>query len=223
MPVVPPLHQQHVSKHKSFISSACHSVSSAIRQNRHMSTSYLESDFHSFVSHWTACPPLLQQRYVSKHQSAGIMPIQRWSIQCMDHNRIKSWIWFIVPSIKMMKEHWSWILPEFSTSITFFNTTPSRTIHSANCDLLQVDLVEFRNKRPKISNLTFAFYSMKYIELSPRCVSLWRSHRQHYTATIEDGYCRLDALQTAIRTVAVNFSNMWNDSSIFNKSLDSLI
>lgn len=88
---------------------------------------------------------------------------------------IKSWIWFIIPSIKTMKEHWSWILPEFSTSSTFFNMTPSSTIHSANCDLLHVDLVDFRKTSAQKSY-----------------VSLRRSHQQHYTTTIENGYCPLD-------------------------------
>lgn len=91
---------------------------------------------------------------------------------------IKSWIWFIISSIRMMKEHWSWILPEFSTSSTFFNMTPSSTIHSANCDLLHVDLVDFRKTSAQKSY-----------------VSLRRSHQQHYTTTIEDescGYCPLD-------------------------------
>lgn len=164
MPEVSPLHQQHVSKHKSFISSACHSVSSTIRQKQHLSTSYLENDSsaksHSFFGHWSACPPLLQQRHESKHQSAGFMPIQRRSTQCMGPNRHQKLdlIHYIVNQNdeRALKLDPTWIfhIKYLLQHDTIQHDTFSQ-LWSASCRLGGLS----KNKRPKIICISSAISS----------------------------------------------------------------
>lgn len=149
---------------KSFISSACHSVSSTIRQKQHLSTSYLENDSsaksHSFFGHWSACPPLLQQRHESKHQSAGFMPIQRRSTQCMGPNRHQKLdlIHYIVNQNdeRALKLDPTWIfhIKYLLQHDTIQHDTFSQ-LWSASCRLGGLS----KNKRPKIICISSAISS----------------------------------------------------------------